>query len=304
MALLGPNGAGKTTLISIVAGLLHPDAGQVFVEGIDAVRDPFKASRHYGLAPQELGVYPTITVRANLSYFCQLSGLSGRERSRRVEEVAGAMGLSELLDRLPRNMSGGEKRRLHAAMAMVHRPKLLLLDEPTVGADIESRNQLLGVVRRLADEGTAVLYTTHYLHEVETLDARVTIIDRGRCVAAGEVRSLISTHAHPLVEFTFDGEPPDLPDVTSTRMGHALLVEADEPAKAIATVMSSLPETGRTVTSIEIVKPSLEAVFLAITGSRFGEGGGVTANAAIAGSTSRERLDASDIAAIPNGDAR
>lgn len=179
IALLGHNGAGKTTLVSIVAGLRKPDSGSVHVAGIDVVRRPYDARIHLGLAPQDLGIYMPVSVRQNLSYFGQLSGMGGRALAERIDEVADGIGLDELLDRPAAKLSGGEKRRLHTAIALVHRPPLLLLDEPTTGADVATRARLLDLVRRLAADGTAICYSTHYLGEVETLDARVSILDEG-----------------------------------------------------------------------------------------------------------------------------
>jgi ABC-2 type transport system ATP-binding protein len=179
-ALLGQNGAGKTTLTSIVAGLRRPDSGNVLVGGIDVVAKPKEASRLIGLVPQEVGVYPTLTVREGMRFFGELADLRGRTLSARIEEVAEALDLTDLLGRTAGRLSGGEKRRVHTAMALVHRPALLLLDEPTAGVDVQTRIRLLNAVRALAtDFDTAVCYTTHYLAEVETLRASVAILDDG-----------------------------------------------------------------------------------------------------------------------------
>src|SRR6516162_3474926 len=167
VGLVGPNGAGKTTLVSIVAGLRHPDAGTVEVAGYDAVAAPARVRPLIGLAPQDTGLYATLTVRDNLAYFAGLAGLRGRERRRSVDAVADALALCDLLDRRAGQLSGGERRRVHSAIALVHRPPLVLLDEPTTGADVETRAGILTMVRGLADAGSAVVYSTHYLHEIE-----------------------------------------------------------------------------------------------------------------------------------------
>jgi len=183
VALIGQNGAGKTTLISIVAALLRPDSGRVRIDGIDPGAQPRRARRRLGLAPQETGLYPVLSARENLRFLGSLAGLGKAELEQRVEEVAAAFALTSLLDRQAQILSGGQRKRLHVAMALMHRPSLLLLDEPTAGVDVEARVQLLATVRGLAAEGSAVLYSTHYLAEVGDLDASVAVLDGGRIVA-------------------------------------------------------------------------------------------------------------------------
>ena len=188
LGLLGPNGAGKSTLVSLVAGLRPPDRGGVWVDDVDVVATPSLAQVHVGFAPQEVGVYEVLTVRENLTFFAELVGLRRQARTRRVGEVASRLGLDGLLDRTAFELSGGERRRLHTAIAFLHRPALLLLDEPTVGADMETRASLLAMVREAADEGAAVVYSSHYLPEVEALDASVAILMRGRRDRVGTAR--------------------------------------------------------------------------------------------------------------------
>jgi ABC-2 type transport system ATP-binding protein len=171
VGLLGPNGAGKTTLVSILAGLIQPDAGGVLIGSIDAIAHPHQARRLLGLAPQETGIYPTLTCRDNLKFFAELAGLRRRQLESAVDTVAAALQLTELLERRAQYLSGGERRRLHTAIALVNRPPLVLLDEPTTGADVQTRAQLLQLVGELAAEGSAILYSTHYLTEIEQLGA-------------------------------------------------------------------------------------------------------------------------------------
>ncbi len=166
VALLGPNGAGKTTLVSIVAGLRTADSGVVEVAGIDALRRSKEVRRLLGIAPQETGIYPVVSVRQNLTLFGELNGLRRRDCRQRADEVAEALALTDLLDRPAGRLSGGQKRRVHTAIAFMHRPRLLLLDEATTGADVETRAHILALVRRLSEEGCSVLYSTHYLAEV------------------------------------------------------------------------------------------------------------------------------------------
>jgi ABC-2 type transport system ATP-binding protein len=276
LGLLGPNGAGKTTLVSIVAGLRKPDAGEVRVGEWDALRHPRQAHAHIGLAPQELGIYPPATVRENLRFFGGLAGLSARQLRTRVEEVAAAMGLGRILDQRAQTLSGGQKRRLHAAAAMLHRPPLLLLDEPTVGADVETRAMLLEVVSGLADEGAAVVYTTHYLHELDVLDATVAIIEHGRLIARGSREELTSRHGVAAVELTFEGPVPD-PQTIPPEIGEVVVadstlrISASDPATAAARALAALAATSHQLRSVEIVRPGLEAVYLALTGRRSAE---------------------------------
>lgn len=272
VALLGPNGAGKTTLVSIVAGLRHADGGSVTVGGIDALRHSQKARALIGLAPQDLGVYPIVTARQNLQLFGELAGITGKHLRARIDEVAHALRIEELLDRLAGELSGGQKRRLHTAIALLHRPPLLLLDEATTGADVETRGHLLELVEQLAAEGSAVLYSTHYLHEVEDLAASVVLIDHGRVIVAGPVQELLATHGRSAVEFRFDGDAPESPPgMTAERHGDLLRIDSTEPAAAIAQVMQALGADATRVRSVEVVRGNLESVYLALTGRRYAE---------------------------------
>jgi ABC-2 type transport system ATP-binding protein len=272
VGLLGPNGAGKTTLVSIVAGLRRPDDGTVFVDGIDVRTNPVGARRRLGVAPQELGVSPTLTVRRNLEFFAELVGLRGDAERREVEEIAEALELSEFLDRKVRFLSGGEKRRVHTALAMVGRPPLLLLDEPTSGVDVRARATLLELVKRLAAAGAAICYSTHYLGEVEELGASVAILDRGRFIARGTVRDLIHRHGASSLELTFDSDDLPLPSLDGWRIeanGASLRVYSDKPGADAPAVLSSLGSDAARLRSVELVSPSLEAVFLDLTGRRY-----------------------------------
>ncbi len=275
MCLLGPNGAGKTSLISIVAGLRRADAGTVTVAGIDVARNPVDARRKLGLAPQELGVYAEQTVDENLRYFGELVGLRGVALRQEIADVADSFELTALVDRRARTLSGGEKRRLHAAMALLGRPPLLLLDEPTSGVDVATRAKILDTVRRLADHGCAICYSTHYLGEVEQLDASVTIIDRGRVIAEGSVGELIKQHGATALELTFDVETDEaLPRIEGYRVeqdGALLRVYSEQPARDAPAVLVALGSDAARLESLTIVSPSLEAVFLALTGRRFDE---------------------------------
>jgi ABC-2 type transport system ATP-binding protein len=272
VGLLGPNGAGKTSLVSIVAGLRRPDAGTVFVDGIDVTRHPQRAQRLIGLAPQDTGVYLLVTVRDNLRFFGGLAGLHGRQLRDRIDAVGSALGLTELFDRRGTELSGGERRRLHTAIALLHRPLLVLLDEPTTGADVRTRNEILQLVRSLADDGSAVVYSTHYLHEIEDLRAYVAFIDQGRIVARGALDDLIQQHGTSALELTFEGAIPSGARVDGAVVdGDLVRIPSVDPANTAAQLLPRLGSEAAGLRAIEVVRPSLESVFLAVTGRKYDE---------------------------------
>jgi ABC-2 type transport system ATP-binding protein len=195
--LIGHNGAGKTTFARVTAGLTAAESGTVRVAGIDVAHSAARVRPLLGLAPQELGLYPTATARENLFFFAGLYGMRRREASPRIAALADALVLADALGRRVRDLSGGQQRRLQAATAMVHRPRLLLLDEPTVGADPVTRDALLAAVRAAADDGAAVVYTTHYLPELDTLNATLAVADHGQIIARGDRAALLATVPSP-----------------------------------------------------------------------------------------------------------
>ena len=264
VGLLGHNGAGKTTLVSIVAGLREPQAGSVAVAGVDTARDPVTARRRLGLAPQETGVYPDVSVRDNLRVFGALAGLAGRKLRAAIDEAAEVFGLGPLMGRPAGELSGGQRRRVHTAAAVLHRPPLLLLDEPTVGADVTTRDALLDLVRELARDGAGVCYSTHYLPEVETLDATVAVLHEGRLLARGSVPELVAAHATSAVELSFDGPPPPLPNAQVD--GEVARVPAPAPAQAAAELLGALPsEAVARLRSVELVRDDLESAYRNLT---------------------------------------
>jgi ABC-2 type transport system ATP-binding protein len=270
VSLLGPNGAGKTTIVSIVAGLRRADRGVVEVNGLDALRRSSQVRRRIGLAPQEVGIYPVVSVRNNFRLFGRLAGLGDRELRSRIDKVAQALDITDLLDRQGGTLSGGQKRRVHTAIALLHRPQLLLLDEATTGADVETRGHILDLVRELAAQGSAVLYSTHYLQEVEDLGARLVLLDEGRVIASGHADELVAAHAEPVVELTFEGEvPAGALNGSATVDGLRVRIPTSDPATTLATILPRLPVGS--LGSVEILRPDLEAVYLGITGRRYEE---------------------------------
>jgi ABC-2 type transport system ATP-binding protein len=276
MALLGPNGAGKTTLLSIVAGLLRADRGTVRVNGFDVAHDTLRAQRSLGFAPQNTGLYEPLTVEENLRFFGELAGLRRRQLERRVTEVCEGLLLGRLRSRKCQQLSGGEQRRVHTAIALISQPPLLMLDEPTVGADIETRMALVELVHDLAAGGTAVLYTTHYLPEVEALGAAVVLVDEGRVIARGSVDQLIDEHGSGELELRFKGPAPPLAidGISIHYDGDRLCVTTPSPAPIAARILHELDADIDRLDGVSILRPSLESVFLNLTGHRFRESEG------------------------------
>jgi ABC-2 type transport system ATP-binding protein len=271
VALLGNNGAGKSTLMSIAAGLLRADEGRVVVHGHDVDSFPELARGEIGLAPQEDAVYPVFTGRENLAFFGRLAGLRGRGLATKVDEVAQQLLLGDVVDTKASEMSGGQRRRLHTALALMHDPSVVLLDEPTIGVDIGARQQVLEFVASLADQGAAVLYSTHQLAEVEQLGADVVILEGGRVVATGSVPALVSEFAPPLVDLRFDGDhyelPPDLvralDEAGWVSSGHYRVVaRLADPAVGVTEVVDHLAADTRSgLVGASIVRPDLESAY-------------------------------------------
>jgi len=246
VGLIGHNGAGKSTFVSIVAGLTRPDRGRVTVDGIDVATDRRAVRRRLGLAPQEIALYPTATVRQNLRLFGGLGGLPRRTLAEAVDEVATALDLVDQLDRPVGVLSGGQRRRTQAATALVHRPPVLLLDEPTAGADPSTRERLLAVVRDRAAAGAAVCYTTHYLPELVELGATLAVARQGRIVARGDQGTLLAgLPGEVRVEFA-DTDP--------------VAVSTTDPAAALAAILAR----GGTPTTVDIRRPDLDDLYAAL----------------------------------------
>lgn len=198
LGLLGRNGAGKSTFITIACSLRRADSGSVAICGVDPAQN--NVGELIGYAPQELGIYPDLTVAQNLGYFGRLHGLGHRAAKARSEEVMEMLGLAGKANQSAKHLSGGQQRRLHAGMAIMHRPKLIFMDEPTVGADVEARSQILDTVRHLAAEGAAVVYTSHYLAEFEELGADVAVLNQGRLAAQGSLEQIVATYGQVPVQ--------------------------------------------------------------------------------------------------------
>jgi ABC-2 type transport system ATP-binding protein len=273
--LLGPNGAGKTTTISMICGLLTRDAGAVIVDGKPMDTNSVDAKAAIGYVPQDLAIYPDLTGRENLNFFGQLYAIPRSDLKRRVEEILEVIGLADRANDVTDDYSGGMKRRLNIGIGLLHRPRLLVLDEPTVGVDPQSRNAILSSVEELSSAGMAVLYTTHYMEEAERLCDRVGVIDEGRIRAEGTRRELVSlVGQRDRVSLTATG---NLAAAAATAAGLDAVHEATRGEEGINLIVTNaralLPQiletatrAGATVSAVEVVEPDLEAVFLHLTG--------------------------------------
>jgi ABC-2 type transport system ATP-binding protein len=271
--LLGPNGAGKTTLLSILSCLIEPSGGEATVFGHRLTRENLDLRRLIGIVPQELAIYGELTARENLHFFGELYGLRGQALRRRVEEVLGFIALTDRADKRAGTFSGGMKRRLNLGAALVHSPRLLLLDEPTTGVDPQSRNHIFEEVRALNARGLTVVYTSHYLEEVEALCTRIGIIDNGQLVACDTLPGLLR-QLHGLIRFRV----PHVPDSLRRRLSQLPGVKVHEPGErelelkcddvksSLVQVVAALNEAQVELTSLETQEPSLERVFLHLTG--------------------------------------
>ena len=245
--LLGPNGAGKTTTVSMIAGLLAPDAGEVELASLGSPRSP-EVRRHIGVAPQALALYDGLAGDENVALFGRLYGLSGDALARRVTAALAFVGLLDRARDRVSTYSGGMKRRLNLAVALVHEPALVVLDEPTVGVDPQSRHLIFDNIRALRAQGRTIVYTTHYMEEAERLCDRVAIVDGGRLLALGTVGELVQAHgARPVLVAELAGEERRIP-------------AADPLAE-----LNALAARER-VTSFRVERPDLEQVFLHLTG--------------------------------------
>ncbi len=275
--LLGPNGAGKTTAISMICGLLEPDDGTITVHGTPIHVGSTKGRRHIGYVPQELAIYPDMSGRDNLRFFARLYGIRGAEATKRIDAVLEIVGLADRADDRANEYSGGMQRRLNIAAGMLHEPSLLILDEPTVGIDPQSRNAILEAVATLGDEGMSVLYTTHYMEEAERLCDRVSIMDHGAVLATGTRRELVATVGeHDTVTITVLGNAAevaasltDAPGVTkaSNSAENRIDIVVDAASARLPDLLQRVAAADVTVQEVEVREPSLDTVFLHITGT-------------------------------------
>jgi ABC-2 type transport system ATP-binding protein len=269
LGLLGPNGAGKSTVIRGIVGRVIPDAGRISVFGSAA--DSAAARAALGWVPQDLAVYPRLTCRENLLSFGRYHGLSGNKLS---ESVAWCLDWAALLDRageLAKNLSGGMKRRLNMAAGIIHRPRVVLMDEPTVGVDPQSRIRIFEMIEALRGAGTAIVYTTHYMEEAERLCDRIAIIDHGRIIALGTNEELVHNAfaSRSQVTARFEGTSPQIAAWVQRRGGHMVDSTAQftiENSIEIAGLLQDAAKDGLELADVSLRRPNLESVFLHLTG--------------------------------------
>ena len=282
-SLLGPNGAGKTTTISILSTLIPPTSGDAVIGGHSVVKNPMAVKKLIGVVPQEIALYDDLTALENLNFWGKMYGLGGRELSTRVDEVLVQIGLQDRAKQRIKTYSGGMKRRVNIGVGLLHQPRLLFLDEPTVGIDPQSRRAILDSVKELNRSGMTILYTTHYMEEAQELSDRVGIIDYGKLIALGTQKELTSQvgEMDTLILHLGENEDPinlaeslgSLPGVlqanpTRTQQGNNPQVAIVTPAaeELLAPIVSHTNELGIKIYSVDMREPNLEAVFLHLTG--------------------------------------
>lgn len=275
--LLGPNGAGKSTTINSICGLLKINQGEILIDGINMMENSLEAKRRLGLVPQEIAIFENLTARENIEFFGKLAGLRGSLLKERVDEALEFVGLSDKAKGMPRGYSGGMKRRLNIACAIAHHPKIIILDEPTVGIDPQSRNHILDSVRKLNKMGSTILYTTHYMEEAEALCSRIAIMDHGRLIADGtkeELKKLVHEEEKILISgsdisFNALAEIKGLKTVLDAQLNEGRLeIITSNTQLVLQDILFILSKHGIRVKGIEVVEPDLETVFLSLTGRK------------------------------------
>jgi len=273
--LLGPNGAGKTTTMSMLSGLLAPDEGRILCDGVDLATHPLKVKAQLGVVPQEPALYESLSARENLAFWGGLYGLTGAELHRAVDRALELVGLRERAKDPVKQYSGGMKRRVNLALGLVHGPRAVLMDEPTVGIDPQARLNILEAVKQVAAAGTTVIYTTHYLDEVETLCDRIAIMDHGKILAEGtldQLKSRVGGRDVVTVRGTFDTsavisrlDAIEGVSVTSAEAGKVVLT-VDGSGRGAVDLLGRVLAEGLPIDGISIQPPSLNTLFLNLTG--------------------------------------
>jgi len=276
-SLLGPSGAGKTTTLSVISTLYLPTAGDALVGGHSVTKEPMAVRQWIGIVPQELALYDDLTGRENLVFWGQMYGLSGKDLRIRVDEVLEQIDLIDKAAKRVKTYSGGMKRRVNIGIGLLHKPKILLMDEPTVGIDPQSRRAILDSVKELNKQGMTVLYTTHYMEEAEELSDRVGIIDHGDLIALGtqaELTRQVGENDTLILHLDENQNGEALSAAVRTIQtvlkadvtDHAVTIIAPQAEDIMAPVITIANELGIKVHSVDIQEPNLEAVFLTLTG--------------------------------------
>jgi ABC-2 type transport system ATP-binding protein len=271
--LLGPNGAGKTTTLSMLSGLLTPDSGRITFDDVDLASEPIRFKRQLGIVPQEIAVYEELSAIENVRFWGSLYGLSGKALGQAVEVALGRVELSGRARDAVKTYSGGMKRRLNLALGLVHSPRALLLDEVTAGIDPQARASILDVVRAVADGGTAVIYTTHYLEEAERICDRIGIVDHGRLLAEGTLDELKARLGEEEVVTLWGRFAADAAQAALAGLPEVQVISAEEGrvaftagGKGAAGLLGTIYGKGLAIERVAIEPPSLNALFLKLTG--------------------------------------
>ena len=274
--LLGPNGAGKSTLIDILTGIQSMDSGDIFINGKSIKTDKVEIRKHLGLVPQDIALLEELNAVDNLEYFGGLYGLAGVELKSQIEKLLEVAGLTDKKKEKVKNYSGGMKRRLNIAVAMLHNPSILILDEPTVGVDAQSRQHIFDYIQSLAEQGTTILYTSHYMEEIEALCKRVFILDLGEEVAYGtkeEVKKLVG-HTQT-VALTLDRVPTGFDEVLKnsengiqfvTVDGQEIALTIDQTIFSMMKLIEQVEQAQLVIKSVNVKETTLEEAFLQLTG--------------------------------------
>ncbi|MDR9852422.1 ABC transporter ATP-binding protein [Paenibacillus sp. VCA1] len=267
---LGPNGAGKSTTMKILTGIVKADSGTAKLFGKDAASETDAVAKYIGYVPQDITLYEKLSAYQNLEFFGEAYGVKGKELKHRIHEVLARTGLLERANEAVSTFSGGMKRRINIAAALLHRPKLLILDEPTVGIDPQSRNHIFEMIRELNAEGVTIIYSTHYMEEVEALCDEIAIMDQGSIKAMGPLGTLLEQYGQKAIYLEVPGlaEPPRDSNITASRKeGSGWLLETEQPSALMQHLLREASQQAWDVKQLEIVRPSLESVFLKVTGT-------------------------------------
>lgn len=268
--LLGPNGAGKSTTMKIITGVIEPTSGNVTAFGKDAIHEREQIRMNIGYVPQDITLYEQLSAYQNLQFMGEMYGLKGKVLKERIERVLEDVGLVDRAKDVVKTFSGGMKRRINIAAALLHQPKLLILDEPTVGIDPQSRNHIFDMIRRLKQEGVTIIYSTHYMEEVETLCDDLAIIDHGKVIVQGSLATLLDQYAQSSIYVEID-EQETLPNIQTAhnmfKEGKGYVLETERLLDTIEEITAKLKNSGLHVKCFEINRPTLEKVFLSLTGT-------------------------------------
>jgi len=268
--LLGPNGAGKSSTMKIVTGIIGYDSGTVKVFGIDGKQKRDEIKLKTGYVPQEITIYETLSAYNNLHFFGELYGMRGHELKKRIHEVLEQVGLADHSESIIKTFSGGMKRRINMAAALLHKPKLLILDEPTVGIDPQSRNHIFEMIKELKKQGVTIIYSTHYMEEVETLCDEITIVDHGKLIAKGPLIEIIDKYAPNSIYIEAEAiakAPVYSHSLKVYPKEKGWIIESDHIIETIQEITTDALNKNIKIKELGIVRPSLESVFLSLTGT-------------------------------------